>query len=220
MSSYASFQRQLNRYCFKIITRFNSPDRDSYYHELFLRGRPSLSQLIRGKRYKDNYFKPLSNPQNEPDFYHISYCYSLIKEFEEISSDGSDSPQHDTTSTYIAIQNAGHVPMKNNYFLKISTLNTLETKTRNHNIFISFFLNDYNSSILDGVATAAVPHTRFQYNHEANITNISALSQHHISAAYMVYITFLKDPLLVHLLIISMISSLNARYQLRHRRLL
>ena len=82
MKSYSSFQRQLDRYCFKAITRFNSPDKGAYYHELFLRGRPSLTQLIRGKRKKGNGFKPLPSPENEPDFYSLPPCYEVVNDLE------------------------------------------------------------------------------------------------------------------------------------------
>lgn len=41
---YASFQRQLHLYGFKKVTK--GIDIDSFYHELFLRGRPDLSQLM------------------------------------------------------------------------------------------------------------------------------------------------------------------------------
>jgi len=62
-----SFQRQLNLYGFKRITK--GKDRGAYYHELFLRGRPKLSTKMRRQRIKGIGHKPLPDPENEPDFY-------------------------------------------------------------------------------------------------------------------------------------------------------
>lgn len=62
-----SFQRQLNLYGFKRITK--GKDRGAYYHELFLRGRPKLSTKMRRQRIKGVGHKPLPDPDNEPDFY-------------------------------------------------------------------------------------------------------------------------------------------------------
>ena len=83
MKTFPSFQRQLNRYNFKSITKFGSKDRGSFYHELFLRSRPSLSQYIRGVRKKGNGFKPLPSPQDEPDFYSFPPCYEINQELVE-----------------------------------------------------------------------------------------------------------------------------------------
>lgn len=62
-----SFQRQLNLYGFKRITK--GKDRTAYYHELFLRGRPMLSTKMRRQRIKGVGHKPIPDPDNEPDFY-------------------------------------------------------------------------------------------------------------------------------------------------------
>mmetsp|Transcript_52167 Transcript_52167/g.156565 ORF Transcript_52167/g.156565 Transcript_52167/m.156565 type:complete len:809 (-) Transcript_52167:208-2634(-) len=62
-----SFQRQLNLYGFKRITK--GKDRGAYYHELFLRGRAKLSTKMRRQRIKGVGHKPLPDPENEPDFY-------------------------------------------------------------------------------------------------------------------------------------------------------
>lgn len=50
MSSFSSFQRQLNLYSFQRIT--DGPERDAYYHELFVRGQPLLCTRIKRDRGK------------------------------------------------------------------------------------------------------------------------------------------------------------------------
>ena len=67
---YASFQRQLNLYGFNRITK--GPDRGSYYHELFLRGKKFLSRGISRMKIKGTGARMASNPDAEPDFYHMS----------------------------------------------------------------------------------------------------------------------------------------------------
>ena len=78
---YKSFQRQLNMWGFQRIS--GSIDKGAYYHQLFLRGIPRLSNLMERKdsmsfsRFnKGNVRKrkgrPLSNPELEPDFHKLS----------------------------------------------------------------------------------------------------------------------------------------------------
>lgn len=64
---YASFQRQLNLYGFNRITK--GPDRGSYYHELFLRGKKFLCKGINRMKIKGTGARMASNPDAEPDFY-------------------------------------------------------------------------------------------------------------------------------------------------------
>ena len=49
-SKYTSFQRQLNLYCFRRLK--SGIDKGAYYHELFLRDKPSTCQSIRRMRIK------------------------------------------------------------------------------------------------------------------------------------------------------------------------
>lgn len=58
MSRFSSFQRQLNLYDFQRITE--GPDKGSYYHELFVQGRPILSTMM-----KRNKIKGIKNKNNE-----------------------------------------------------------------------------------------------------------------------------------------------------------
>lgn len=50
MSRFSSFQRQLNLYDFQRITE--GPDKGSYYHELFVKGRPILSTMMKRNKIK------------------------------------------------------------------------------------------------------------------------------------------------------------------------
>ena len=50
MNSFSSFQRQLNLYDFQRITE--GPERDAYYHELFVRGQPILCTRIKRNKIK------------------------------------------------------------------------------------------------------------------------------------------------------------------------
>jgi hypothetical protein len=63
----ASFQRQLNLYGFNRLT--SGLDKGGYYHELFLRGKNSLSYDIQRMRVKGTGVRLPTNPDNEPNFY-------------------------------------------------------------------------------------------------------------------------------------------------------
>jgi len=68
--NFSSFSRQINGWGFKRITY--GVDANSYYNELFLRGHPQISrQMIRLKVSK----RKIPNPQEEPNFYAMSYAY-------------------------------------------------------------------------------------------------------------------------------------------------
>ena len=51
-------------YGFQKISSKKNPDRDAYFHELFLRGRPGLSRGILRHRHKS-----LRDPSNEPNLH-------------------------------------------------------------------------------------------------------------------------------------------------------
>jgi hypothetical protein len=67
-SKFSSFIRQANGWGFRRMIS-KGADRNSYYHELFLRGKPYLVKLM--KRPSKN-AKPLAEASTEPDFYQIS----------------------------------------------------------------------------------------------------------------------------------------------------
>jgi ASC-1-like (ASCH) protein len=64
---YSSFHRQLNCYGFLRITR-PGPDHNSFYHELFLRGRADLAAYIPRQRLTTNSVRISLDPSSEPDF--------------------------------------------------------------------------------------------------------------------------------------------------------
>jgi hypothetical protein len=66
-TKYRSFQRQLNLYGFRRITR--EADRGAYYHELFLRNRRKLCTRMKRKAVKGPVYRPIFEPELEPDFY-------------------------------------------------------------------------------------------------------------------------------------------------------
>jgi len=66
-SKMSSFQRQLNLYGFARLTR-SGPDKGSYYHEYFLRGRPDLCAMLHRTRVKGTGVRTCGNPESEPDF--------------------------------------------------------------------------------------------------------------------------------------------------------
>eukprot|EP00588_Corethron_pennatum_P030654 CAMPEP_0194320518 /NCGR_PEP_ID=MMETSP0171-20130528/16824_1 /TAXON_ID=218684 /ORGANISM="Corethron pennatum, Strain L29A3" /LENGTH=553 /DNA_ID=CAMNT_0039078071 /DNA_START=82 /DNA_END=1743 /DNA_ORIENTATION=- len=62
-----SFQRQLNLYGFRRITQ--GADAGSYYHELFLRGRPQLCMRMNRQKVKGTGHKQPTDASTEPNFY-------------------------------------------------------------------------------------------------------------------------------------------------------
>lgn len=64
-SNYHSFNRLVNAWSFRRIS--SGPDRGSYYHELFLRGKPHLQKFMR--RLPKTHKKLPMKKDDEPDFY-------------------------------------------------------------------------------------------------------------------------------------------------------
>ena len=63
----SSFKRQLNLYDFQRITQ--GPDSGSYYHEMFLRGKPMIAMKMIRRKIKGNDRIPHGNIDDEPNFY-------------------------------------------------------------------------------------------------------------------------------------------------------
>ncbi len=66
-----SFQRQLNLYGFQRLTR--GRDKNGYYNELFLRGRPDLMGQLNRVKVKGTKVRAKANPSEEPNLYSYSY---------------------------------------------------------------------------------------------------------------------------------------------------
>ena len=92
-STMASFQRQLNLYGFKRITKSGSRDEGAYYHEMFLRGRPDLCLLMRRKKIKGTQARPLHIPTDEPDFYAMDPCNGNEHDHQHESATSSSAQQ-------------------------------------------------------------------------------------------------------------------------------
>mmetsp|Transcript_17291 Transcript_17291/g.37744 ORF Transcript_17291/g.37744 Transcript_17291/m.37744 type:complete len:359 (+) Transcript_17291:94-1170(+) len=86
MSRFSSFQRQLNLYDFQRITE--GPDKGSYYHELFVQGRPILSTMM--KRNKIKGVKNLKQQQQQQQGQDDE-----AKETEEIAAPPQDEEGED-----------------------------------------------------------------------------------------------------------------------------
>lgn len=84
-SNYHSFNRLVNAWSFRRIS--SGPDRGSYYHELFLRGKPHLQKYMR--RLPKTHKKLPMKKQDEPDFYKLDKA-SPLPELEE-SQNGVNS---------------------------------------------------------------------------------------------------------------------------------
>jgi HSF-type DNA-binding len=69
---YSSLLPQLSNHGFKLIS--SGPDRNSYYHECFLRGLPHL--CVHMPRFKE-VRRLIADPENEPNFYRISQLYPI-----------------------------------------------------------------------------------------------------------------------------------------------
>lgn len=71
-SKFSSFVRQANGWGFRRITQGH--DRNSYYHELFLRGMPHLCKQMKRPGVAA---KAAADADHEPDFYRISEMYPV-----------------------------------------------------------------------------------------------------------------------------------------------
>ena len=73
MTKKSSFLRQLNLYSFN---RFSgtSPNKGSYYHEKFLRGKKFLTRRMTRQKVNGNRIRSAGNPEKEPDLSSYSVC--------------------------------------------------------------------------------------------------------------------------------------------------
>jgi hypothetical protein len=84
-SKFSSFIRQANGWGFRRMVRKGRDDRNSYYHELFLRGKPYLVKQM--KRPHPN-MKPMADSSTEPDFALISEERPLPDKKQEAEEGG------------------------------------------------------------------------------------------------------------------------------------
>jgi len=78
-----SFQRQLNLYGFKRLTR--GPDTGGYYHEFFLRDREKLCGRMRRQKIKGTGHKPHHEVELEPNFYNMEPVQPVTHEQLQVS---------------------------------------------------------------------------------------------------------------------------------------
>ncbi|KAL7504560.1 hypothetical protein ACHAXN_002672 [Cyclotella atomus] len=94
--SFSSFNRSVNGWGFKRLAR-QGPDCKSYYHELFLRGRPELAQAMTrlidpGKRTPD--------PDGEPDFYDIAKRFPLPDDPHPAAANPKDPEENNAVAKH------------------------------------------------------------------------------------------------------------------------
>lgn len=77
-AKFSSFVRQANGWGFRRILK--GPDRNSYYHEKFLRGLPHLSKGMMRPKVAE---KVSADPSQEPDLYKISELHPLPDKLED-----------------------------------------------------------------------------------------------------------------------------------------
>jgi hypothetical protein len=76
-----SFQRQLNLYGFRRLTK--GVDTGAYYHELFLRGSVFLCHKMTRTKIKGTGCKAASSPETEPDFYKMPFARTRFVSMDE-----------------------------------------------------------------------------------------------------------------------------------------
>jgi HSF-type DNA-binding len=91
----ASFKRQLNLYGFSRLTR--GLDSGAYYHELFLRGKPSLCHNMVRVKVKGTGIKAASSPEQEPNFYALQPVVADFDPSGSLNIDNRVSSDHSLT---------------------------------------------------------------------------------------------------------------------------
>jgi len=216
INAYASFQRQLNRYNFKSITRYGSKDKGSYYHELFLRSRPMLSQLIRGQRNKGNGFKPLSSPQDEPIFCSFPPCYDIDKDLEATGSvlRCYDSPKISplrTMTTLPPLQDIYQPQEINSCSPRTSSFSEMTAMPISQDISKQTAIDHVPSnSAYSEMTPIPIAQYRYQRTEIANTTNL--LISNHTHGYYTAQVPYFpqrNQPLLVHSLMPAILYTWN-----------
>ena len=102
-SKYSSFQRNLNIYGFKRITR--GTDAGSYYHEMFLRGREHLCGRMTRTAVKGTNARLAGNPDEEPNFYAMAPVGSAVTETHRHQQEQQLRGQGNITSATATVKN-------------------------------------------------------------------------------------------------------------------
>mmetsp|Transcript_2815 Transcript_2815/g.7890 ORF Transcript_2815/g.7890 Transcript_2815/m.7890 type:complete len:520 (+) Transcript_2815:348-1907(+) len=79
-AKFSSFIRQANGWGFRRITQ--GRDRNSYYHEMFLRGLPHLCKMMKRPGVSE---KQAADPEHEPDLYKISEDHPIPEKSDDDS---------------------------------------------------------------------------------------------------------------------------------------
>lgn len=99
-SKFSSFIRQANGWGFRRMIG-KGPDRNSYYHEMFLRGLPHLVKLMKRPTSTS---RPQADASTEPNFYRIAEEHPLPESKAEtdgfIAEQPSCPPQEETRGQY------------------------------------------------------------------------------------------------------------------------
>jgi len=78
-SQSSSFRRQLNLYGFLRLSKGPGLSNGSYYHELFLRGKPLLAMKMVRTRIKGTKIRASSSPADEPRFYSMPFLGPSVR---------------------------------------------------------------------------------------------------------------------------------------------
>jgi len=101
----SSFMRQVNGWGFHRVTRTH--DHNSYYHEKFLRGMPSLCKQMKRRTRKEYIAKHDPETAPAPDFYEMSKKNPLPDEIHSKQSLGTNSNQADEVPLHHSAQIRG-----------------------------------------------------------------------------------------------------------------
>ncbi|GAX17872.1 hypothetical protein FisN_18Hh076 [Fistulifera solaris] len=102
---YSSFLRQLNNHGFKHVTK--GPDRNSYYHECFLRNMPHLCKYMPDSK---DARRQIPDPENEPDLYEISKRFPFAGAAEVKSPPPKTTPPSASASSHLSSRTASELP--------------------------------------------------------------------------------------------------------------